>query len=93
MDLTQTLLKGESSPRTWWMYHTSAFRSGKYKIHTATLSPTNPITRKKKPNTTHATPLLFDLKSDMSESNNLAAGLPDKVKALISQWKNVREGY
>lgn len=93
LDLTNTLLKEKASPRTWWVYHNSAFRSGNYKIHTVTHSPTDPIARKRKPKTTHEPPLLFDLVSDISESKNIAENMPEKMHALMNQWKAVRAAY
>ena len=93
MDLTGTLLNGQSSPRTWWVFHQSAFRSGNYKVHTLTHSPTDPIARKRTPKVTHDPPLLFDLTADISESNNIAQSMPDKVKEVMKQWQTVRTNY
>lgn len=90
-DLTKTLLKGAPSPRTWWVYHQSAYRSGRYKIHTRTIPPTDPIERKRKRATEHATPLLFDLENDPAEQNNIAAKHPEIVQRLLEEMTNFQQ--
>ncbi|MCA9194470.1 MAG: sulfatase-like hydrolase/transferase [Planctomycetales bacterium] len=82
-DLTSTLLKGEPSPRSWWLYHDSAFRQGKYKIHTQTHLPTDPVARKRTPKTTHDPPLLYDLEADISEQTDIASQHPEVVAELL----------
>lgn len=84
-DLSQVLLAGAESPRTTWAFHNSAFRSGRYKIHTSTSLPTDPVARKRRPRTTHDPPLLFDLATDISEQNNIASKHPEIVQQLLKQ--------
>ena len=84
-DLSGTLLRGIPSPRTQWLYDSSAFRSGKYKIHTDTLPPTDPVNRKGTPRTRHDPPLLFDLESDLGEQRDLAAEQPGIVERLVKE--------
>ena len=85
MDLTDTLLRGEASPREWWLYHGSAYRSGKYKIHTSLTVPTDPITRKKQRPPELKAPLLFDLEADIGEQTDIAAQHPDIVEKLLAE--------
>ena len=87
MDLTDTLLRGEASPREWWLYHGSAYRSGKYKIHTSLTVPTDPITRKKQRPPELKAPLLFDLEADIGEQSDIAALHPDIVEKLLAEKK------
>ncbi|MEM9586062.1 MAG: sulfatase [Planctomycetota bacterium] len=85
IDLGPVLFDGAPSPRTWWAYHRSAYRSGRYKIHTSTSLPTDPIARKRRPATQHDPPLLFDLQSDRGEKQNLAAKHPEIVARLLAE--------
>ena len=82
-DLSGVLLRGEPSSRTRWSYGRPAFRSGKYKIHLITQSPTDPNTRKRTPVTEHDPPLLFDLEADIGESTNIADEHPEIVARLL----------
>ncbi len=94
-DLTGTLLRNESSPRTQWYYSTgsTAFRSGQYKIHMSTKArSSNPDTRKREPLEQHKPPLLFDLSQDIGEQNNLAAELPEVVVRLQKEMNAFRAG-
>ncbi len=90
LDLSGVLLRGESGPRTRWLYGNTAFRSGQYKIHTATHEPTDPDTRRRTPVTRHDPPLLFDLESDPGESRNLAADHPGIVARLRAEMAAFR---
>lgn len=85
MDLTPALLHGEPSPRSWWLYHSTAYRSGKYKIHTGLTLPTEPNTRKKQRPPELKAPLLFDLENDIGEQTDIAAQHPDIVEKLLGE--------
>jgi arylsulfatase A-like enzyme len=92
-DLSETLLHGESSPRTRWLYGGGAlaFRSGPYKIHLATKDrSSNPDTRKREPIARHDPPLLFDLVSDIGEQRNIAAERPEVVGRLLREMSEFR---
>lgn len=87
-DLSGVLLRQEPSPRTQWLYSGSAtaFRSGKYKIHTASKPrSSNPDTRKREPPEQHNPPLLFDLATDIGEQNDINSGHPEIAKQLLSE--------
>ncbi len=86
-DLSRCLMKGEPSPRAEWCYgpRSIAFRSGRYKIHSATQSPTDPIARAGTPTTRHDPPLLFDLEADISEQHNIAQQQPEVVAKLQAE--------
>lgn len=86
-DLTATLLKDAPSPRTWWLYHESAYRSGKYKIHTTIHPPTDPVERKRMPREVLEKPMLFDLEADVGEQTDIAGQKPDVVERLIAEMK------
>lgn len=86
-DLSPTLLEGKPSARQTWAYHQNAFRSGRYKIHVASNLPTDPVTRRRRPITTYDTPLLFDLKTDLGEQQDIAEQHPDVVARLVSEMK------
>jgi arylsulfatase A-like enzyme len=87
LDLGGVLLRGENSPRTTWLYESSAFRSGRYKIHIATHQPTDPVTRNRPAVTRHDPPLLFDLETDIAEQTDIAATHPEIVKELTAQMR------
>ncbi len=82
LDLSDALLRDAPSPRTQWQYGSSAFRSGRYKIHTQTMQPTDPIARKNSPSTKHDPPLLFDLEQDPAEQHDIAQANPQIVQRL-----------
>lgn len=88
-DLGGVLLRGEKCPRTTWLYETSAFRSGRHKIHIATHQPTDPVTRNRTPVTRHDPPLLFDLEADLAEQTNIAASHPEIMKELTAQMRRL----
>ena len=90
-DLAGTLLKGKPSPRNTWAYHRSAFRSGRYKLHTQTRPPTDPIARRPQPSVNHDPPLLFDLYVDIGEQNNIAAEHPDIIRRLLRERAAILE--
>ena len=84
-DLSGVLLRGEASPRTSWLFHRSAYRSGNFKIHVQTHLPTDPITRERTPVTKHDPPLLFDLSADIGEKRDIAAEKPEVVERLLGE--------
>lgn len=91
-DLTGVLLEGEASPRTKWFYG-NAFRSGDFKIHTATKDrSSNPDTRKREPMAKHDPPLLFNLAADLGEQKNLAADNPEIVERLLKEMNAFKNG-
>lgn len=95
LDLSKTLLKGEPSPRTQWLFAggAEAFRSGDYKIHLRTkVRSSNPDTRKREPATQHDPPLLFDLTTDVGERNDLSAEKPAVATRLLNELESFRQG-
>ncbi|MEO1527395.1 MAG: sulfatase [Planctomycetota bacterium] len=87
-DLSGALFRGEPSPRTQWSFGPNAFRSGKYKILTATKNrSSDPDTRKREPMKRHDPPLLFDLDADIAEVNNLASEQPATISRLQDERK------
>jgi hypothetical protein len=84
-------LNAESSPRTKYVYYHKkpiAYRSGSYKIHFETRERTrDPVTGKKEANAKHDKPLLFNLKNDPGEKNNIAASSPELVDRLTKEYK------
>lgn len=93
-DLSGTLLRNEPSPRKQWLFTgggAEAFRSGRYKIHLSTKThSSDPDTRKRVAPVVHTPPLLFDLRSEISEQTNIAATKPDEVSRLLTEWKSFR---
>ncbi len=90
-DLTDTLLRGEQTPRKKWYYSSGgaiAFRSGPFKIHLSSKErSSNPDTRAREPITKHQTPLLFHLENDVSESKDLSAGNAEKILQLRKEME------
>ena len=87
-DLSGTLLRGEPSPRTQWMFGPSAFRSGDFKIHLQTKDrSSDPDTRKREPMAKHDPPLLYNLAEDLSERTNLAEKHPEIIRRLLEERK------
>jgi arylsulfatase A-like enzyme len=93
VSLVPTLLSGQPSPRQQWAFHQNAFRSGRYKIHVATVPPTDPITRRRRPGTKHDPPLLFDLETDLGEQHNLAAQYPEVVARLLEEQQRFQQSH
>lgn len=91
IDLGPALFNGKSSPRKNWLHGRSVFRSGDYKILGVTTFPTNPETRKKTPAVKHDPPLLFDLKTDVGEQNDVAPENPGIVARLLKELKEVTQ--
>ena len=93
-DFSGSLLRGEPSPRKRWLYShgsTSAFRSGKYKIHLASKDrSSHPDTRRQEAPVRHNPPLLFDLSMDPGEQRNLSADHPEVVARLLREMKAFR---
>ena len=93
-DFSATLLRGEASPRKQWLYvhgATSAFRSGKYKIHLGSKDrSSHPDTRRQEALVRHDPPLLFDLSKDPGEQKNLSSEHPEIVARLLKEMKAFR---
>jgi arylsulfatase A len=93
-DFSGTLLRGEASPRKQWLYShgsTTAFRSGKYKIHLASKDrSSHPDTRRQESLDKHDPPLLFDLSTDIGEQNNLSSRHPGIVARLLKEMAAFR---
>ena len=91
LDFSGILFGEASSPRTKYVYFhhvPMAYRSGNFKIHFETRERTrNPATGKYEPNMKHKKPLLFDLKNDPGEKNNIAASNPEIVVRLTKEYK------
>ncbi|MDM4019237.1 sulfatase-like hydrolase/transferase [Roseiconus lacunae] len=90
-DLSPTLLDGQPSPRSSWAYHTTAFRSGRYKIHTTIVPPADPISRRRQPRTVLDQPQLYDLINDLGETVDIAAERPEVVQRLLDEKKRFEE--
>jgi arylsulfatase A-like enzyme len=93
VDLSGSLLRGEPSPRTAWLYagHGLAFRSGRYKIHRRSRDRfSDPETGQSEPLRKHDPPLLFDLLVDPGERTNIAAEHPEIVERLWGEMKAFR---
>ena len=90
-DLTDTLLRGQQTPRKQWYYNSGgaiAFRSGPFKIHLSSKDrSSDPDTRAREPLAKHETPLLFHLENDVSESKDLAASNPEKILQLRNEME------
>ena len=68
-----------------------AYRSGDYKLHLATRERTrDPESGKQEPSVTHEPGLLFDLKKDPSESQNIAAEHPELVQRLTKEFEEAQ---
>jgi len=95
-DFSGTLLRGEASLRKQWLYvhgATSAFRSGKYKIHLASKDrSSHPDSRRQEPLDKHNPPLLFDLSTDVGEQKDLSSEHPEIVARLLKEMMTFREG-
>ena len=93
-DFSATLLRGEASQRKQWLYvhgSTSAFRSGKYKIHLGSKDrSSHPDTRRQEALVRHDPPLLFDLSKDPGEQKNLSSEHPEIVARLLKEMKAFR---
>jgi len=88
LDLSGTLLRGEPSPRTQWMFGPFAFRSGDFKIHLQSKDrSSDPDTRKREPMSKHDPPLLYNLAEDLSEQTNLAEDHPKIIERLLKEKK------
>jgi arylsulfatase A len=93
-DMSQVLLAGAKSSRTkhiFFHHGVLAYRSGDYKIHFQTRERTrDPKTGKKEPNAKHMPPLLFNVKTDIAESKNIAADHPQIVERLTKEFNEVQ---
>ena len=86
LDMSGMLLNGTISPRTkhlHYMHQPMAMRSGDYKLHLQTRERTrHPKTGKQEPSIPQDPPLLFNVRADPAEEQNLAAELPAIVDRL-----------
>lgn len=93
-DFSGVLLSGAKSTRTNHIYYfrqPMAYRNGDYKIHFSTRQRTrNPETGKGEPSRAHKTPLLFNVKEDISESRNIAAEHPELVERLTKEFETAK---
>lgn len=80
-NLSSTFLNEEKSPRTFMPYfymgNMYAYRSGDYKVTLMKIQDGKMVSLE--------TPMLFNLKNDISEKNDLARQEPDKLSFLIKQ--------
>ncbi|MFT4637461.1 MAG: arylsulfatase A [Verrucomicrobiales bacterium] len=94
LDMSKVLLSGAPSSRTKHVYfhhQPMAYRSGDYKLHLATRERTrDPESGKQEPSVTHEPGLLFDLKKDPSESQNIAAEHPELVQRLTKEFEEAQ---
>lgn len=81
MDLTPVLKGASESPRTEMAYYVSgdlhAYRKGSYKLHLITQEGQGA------PKVHHATPLLYDIRRDVSEQQDIAGQHPEIVQDLL----------
>ncbi|MEM7385185.1 MAG: sulfatase-like hydrolase/transferase [Verrucomicrobiota bacterium] len=96
LDLSSFLLRGGPSPRRGHLHYfhqPMALRSGDYKLHIRTRERTrNPETGAAEPSLTRVPPLLFDLKADVSESQDIRARHPVVVRKLTRRFDQYRQG-
>jgi len=85
LDIGNTLLRGEPSPRTTLPYYNRgelrAFRSGNFKLHLITEGAYGQPPEREE----HETPLLFNLADDPSEKFDVAARYPDVLADILRQ--------
>lgn len=84
LDASQLMLGGSKSPRNEFVYYSSVgdlqgIRQGDYKLRIAKPRKRG---KNKKQAEVKATVELYNLKEDISESNNLAQSMPEKVETL-----------
>jgi len=93
-DMSGVLLSGAESPRTkhiYYFHQPMAFRDGDYKIHFLTRNRTrDPETGKKEPSIRHNPPLLFNVREDVEESNNIAMDHPEIVSRLTREFNQAK---
>ena len=87
LDISQTLLKNEPSPRKEFLHYTSngilaGLRQGDWKLLVNT-------PKKKEKKVTGPLNLLFNLSKDLGEQKNLAADYPEKVAELQKRMKEL----
>jgi arylsulfatase A len=86
-NLTSTFLNNKESPRTFMPYFYMgdmyAYRSGDYKVILMQIQNGKMVSLEK--------PMLFNLKKDISEKNDLAEQKPAKLRMLINQAKQYRD--
>lgn len=91
VDFSKVLLEGAPSSRTNHLYYfrqPMAYRSGDYKIHFSTRERTRePETGKKEPSVPNNPPLLFNVRKDIGETQNIAMANPDIVERLTKEFR------
>ena len=94
-DISGVLLSGAKSPRTKHIYYfrqSMAYRSGDYKIHFMTRNRTrDPETGKQEPSIRCNPPLLFNVRADIEESEDIAMDHPEIVTRLTSEFRKAEE--
>jgi len=95
LDMAGVLLAGEKSPRKkhiFYFHQPMAWRNGDYKTHFFTRERTrDPETGKKEPSLPHNPPLLFNVKDDPGERNNIAAKHPEIVERMSREFEQAQQ--
>jgi arylsulfatase A len=90
LDMSEVLFDNQKSPRKDYLFIHEiplSYRSGDYKIHFGTRERTrNPDTGKGEPAVILDKPLLFNIKKDIGEKNDMASENPEILQRLIKEF-------